>query len=175
MGPSKAKPKGNKISIAAAAKKIKLAVFDFDGVFTDNRVLVFSDGTEAVYCNREDSWGLNLLKKAGVEIRVISTEKNPVVGARCLKMGITCIQGCDDKLKALKEQAVALQLKLDQVAYLGNDANDLQCLRAVGLAAGVQDAHASISGAIHYRTEKRGGHGAVREFCELIIRYKTRK
>ena len=147
---------------------IRLVAFDFDGVFTDNMVYVAQDGTESVRCFRGDGMGLGRLEKAGITTAIISTEANPVVTARSRKLGIRCVQGCPDKLAALQELAGELGLNLDQVAFVGNDINDLACLRAVGLPIVVQDAHPDVLAAAAYRTKAPGGHGAVREVCDLF-------
>lgn len=91
-----------KSSISQIAKEIKLIVFDFDGVFIDNRVLVLQDGTEGVFCNRSDGLGIELAKRAGLKVLVISKEKNPVVSACCRKLNIPCLQACNNKSEALK-------------------------------------------------------------------------
>lgn len=149
-------------------KKIRLAVFDFDGVFTDNRVFTFEDGREGVCCWRSDGFGLQLLKECGIETLVISTETNPVVSARCKKLKINCLQGCADKLTELKKQALKRGLGLDQVAFIGNDINDIDCLRNVGLPVCVSDAYPQALQYAKIVTKARGGFGAVREFCELM-------
>jgi N-acylneuraminate cytidylyltransferase len=151
--------------------KIKLLVLDFDGVLTDNRVLVQENGKEAVYCSREDGLGLEMLRETGrVEVVVISKEKNPVVAARCRKLGIECIQGCDDKLSKLKQKAESRKLKPEEVAYVGNDVNDLECLCWVGLPIAVCDAAPEVLAVAKWKTTKPGGHGAVREVCDLLLK-----
>lgn len=163
----------DKKALEKIAGKIKLVIFDFDGVFTDNRVLVFQDGKEAVFCNRGDGWGIGILKKIGIKPVVISTEANRVVTARCRKLKIDCIQNCEDKLKALKEEARKLRVSLKEVAYLGNDVNDSECLKAVGLSACVINSHPDIFRLCKYVTENAGGFGAVREFCDFITGAKN--
>ncbi|MCM8830679.1 MAG: HAD hydrolase family protein [Candidatus Omnitrophica bacterium] len=155
------------------ASCIKLVVFDFDGVFTDNRVLVFEDGSEAVFCHRGDGLGLGLLKKSGLNILVISSETNSVVAARCRKLNLDCIQGCQNKFEVLKEKASQLNISLKEVAYLGNDINDIECLKNVGLAACVRDSHPEIFKYCKYVTSACGGFGAVREFCDIILKAKS--
>lgn len=162
----------SKAALMRMAKRVKLVVFDFDGVMTDNRVLTMQDGTEAVFCNRSDGLGIGMLLEAGLRVLVISTEKNPVVTARCRKLGLPCIQGCGDKLKALRRRAAGLGLSLRETAYLGNDVNDLACLRSVYLAAGVADSHPDIVHALKFKTKHKGGEGAVRELCDLIAAAK---
>lgn len=155
--------------LTAIARKIEMVIFDFDGVFTDNRVLVSEEGREFVFCSRGDGYGIKLLKDAGVKILVISTEENPVVSSRCRKLKIDCIQACEDKIKILRQEAKKHNIELDKIAYLGNDVNDLACLKAVGLPSCVSDAHKDISGHCIYKTKTKGGFGAVREFCDFII------
>jgi YrbI family 3-deoxy-D-manno-octulosonate 8-phosphate phosphatase len=148
--------------------KIRLTAFDFDGVFTDNMVYVFEDGSEAVRCNRSDGIGLQKLKKLGLETLIISTESNPVVSARAQKLKIRCFQNCEDKVKTLENIARESGISLDQVAFVGNDINDGPCLTCVGLPIVVQDAHPEVIPLAAYRTQNRGGHGAVRELCDLF-------
>lgn len=162
----------NKKTAYKIARNIKMIVFDFDGVFTDNRVLVFQDGKEGVFCHRSDGLGLKAVRELEITTVVISTEVNPVVSARCQKLNLTCIQGCENKLKALEEEAKRLNISLKEVAYLGNDINDLECLKKVGLAACVSDAHREILKICKYVTKLPGGRGVVREFCDFIIKAK---
>lgn len=149
-------------------RSVRLIAFDFDGVFTDNKVYVFQDGSEAVCCFRGDGLGLEKLKRLGIQTIIISTEVNPVVGFRSKKLGIRCIQGCPDKRAALEGVARELDLSLNQVAFVGNDVNDLSCLRAVGLPIVVRDAHGDVVPTALYRTQVLGGQGAVREVCDLF-------
>src|SRR3990170_3916107 len=153
-------------------KSIRLVAFDFDGVFTDNRVYVFEDGREAVLCSRADGLGLQKLRAAGVETVIISTETNPVVAARARKLKIRCLQGLDDKLGALNDLAREMGLELSQVAFVGNDINDLPCLAAVGLPIVVRDAHPDVVPYARYQTKTAGGRGAVREICDLLAEVK---
>jgi len=157
---------------ARQLKLIKLVVLDFDGVFTDNRVLVFQDGTEGVWCSRGDGMGIDLLRKAGIPAIVISTEKNSVVSARCRKLKLSCIQGCDDKLSVLRREAKRIGVPLKAVAYMGNDVNDKLCLRAVGFPVCVRDAHPDVARLAKYVTHNRGGYGAVRELCDMLLEAK---
>jgi 3-deoxy-D-manno-octulosonate 8-phosphate phosphatase (KDO 8-P phosphatase) len=157
-------------------EKIQLIAFDFDGVFTDNMVYTFEDGGEAVRCSRSEGLGLQKLKDLGIEMVVISTEANSVVAARCRKLGLPCIHGCENKLAALMEIAKQKNISLDHVAFVGNDINDIPCLRQAGFPVVVRDAHPDVLEFARFRTIHPGGHGAVREICDLfdaIIR-KTR-
>jgi YrbI family 3-deoxy-D-manno-octulosonate 8-phosphate phosphatase len=154
---------------SAALKAIRLLVLDFDGVLTDNRVLVHQDGAEAVWCHRGDGWGIARLKERGVKVIVISTETNRVVGARCRKLGLDFIQACDDKLSALERVVQEHGLSRHQVAYVGNDLNDLECLRWVGLPIAVADAIPEIHETACLVTSRPGGSGAVREVADWLI------
>ena len=154
---------------------IRLIIFDFDGVFTDNTVYVFEDGSEAVRCFRGDGIGLRKLERMGIKALIISTEINTVVSTRSRKLGIRSIQGCDDKRAALETIIQEMDLSLAQVAFVGNDINDLPCLTCVGLPIVVQDAHPDVISHVRYRTRVRGGRGAVREVCDLFERVLTLK
>jgi len=135
-------------------------------VFTDNRVHVNQEGLEAVSCWRGDGLGLKKLDRLGIDTVIISTETNPVVSARSRKHGIRCVQGVDDKVAELKRIADTSGLSMDQIAFVGNDINDLPVLRAVGLPIVVNDAYPGVIPHALYRTKARGGQGAVREVCD---------
>jgi len=156
-------------------RRIRLVAFDFDGVFTDNMVYVFEDGREAVRCFRSDGIGLHKLKKFGIETIIISTEANPVVSARARKLKIRCIQDCQDKRAVLEDIAREKNITLSEVAFVGNDINDLPCLECVALPIVVQDAHQDVVSTARYQTKNPGGHGAVREVCDLFERTLTAK
>ncbi|MFA5065961.1 MAG: HAD hydrolase family protein [Dehalococcoidia bacterium] len=150
----------------------RMVVFDFDGVFTDNRVLVFQDGTEAVICSRSEGLGLAALRQFGLALLVISSETNPVVGSRCQKLDLPCVQSCENKLQCLVQEAAKLNIPLRQVAYMGNDINDIECFKAVGLPVCVADSHSDVLKIARHVTVLPGGRGAVREFCEFILKVK---
>ena len=146
-----------------------VVIFDFDGVMTDNRVAVLQDGREAVFCNRSDGLGIGMLKKLGVPMLVLSTEANPVVAARCKKLGLECMQDI-----AVKEEALAKWLKArgyaaERTIYLGNDVNDLGCLKLVGLPVSVGDAYPEAKAVSQLVLTRHGGKGAVRELCDMIV------
>jgi 3-deoxy-D-manno-octulosonate 8-phosphate phosphatase (KDO 8-P phosphatase) len=149
-------------------RKIRLIAFDFDGVFTDNMVYVFEDGSEAVRCFRGDGIGLQKLRRLGIEVVVISTETNPVVSARARKLKIRCVQGCQDKRTELESIVRKMGISLSEAAFVGNDINDQDCLDYVGLPIVVCDAHPDVIPLALYRTKRPGGHGAVREICDLF-------
>ncbi len=152
--------------MASQPKDIKLIVFDFDGVFTDNTVFVFEDGREAVRCDRSDGLGLSKLRKRGVDMMILSTEANLVVSARARKLNLHCVQNVSDKMGELTSIVAAKGIELTQVAYMGNDINDAGCLETVGLPITTNDAHPDVKSLGSYVTKRDGGHGAVREMCD---------
>ena len=160
-------------NIQAIIRRIRLVAFDFDGVFTDNMVYVFENGTEAVRCFRSDGIGLQKLKRAGIKTVIISTEANPVVSARARKLKMECIQNCQDKRAVLEDIAANMDITLDEVAFVGNDINDLPCLNRVALPIVVKDAHPDVVPVARYQTKTSGGCGAVREICDLFERYHS--
>ncbi|WP_020184941.1 cupin domain-containing protein [Methylopila sp. 73B] len=145
-------------------------VMDFDGVFTDDRVLVDQDGREAVFASRSDGMGLERLRKlTSIRTLILSKEPNPVVSARGAKLKIEVLQGIDDKLPELDRWLAANGLTREQTVYIGNDVNDLECLRAVGFPVAPADARAEAKAAARFVTTALGGRGALRELCERLI------
>jgi len=144
-------------------------VLDFDGVFTDNTVIVFQDGTEGVRCNRSDGAGLAQLKRAGVPLLVLSAEVNPVVSARCRKLDIQCLQGISDKRPVLIDWLTRHRIDPAHAIYIGNDLPDIPCMQAVGCGVAVADAHPRALDAADLILETPGGHGAIRELVDLMI------
>jgi N-acylneuraminate cytidylyltransferase len=153
----------------ALPRPVTALALDFDGVFTDDGVLVMQDGQEGVICSRSDGMGIARLKKTGLPVCVFSSETNPVVQARCAKLSIPCRQGLGDKAAALQAWLDELRLDPAGVVYLGNDINDLGCLALVGCPAAVADAHPQALAAAQLVLERPGGRGAIRELCELIL------
>jgi N-acylneuraminate cytidylyltransferase len=150
-------------------ESVDMVVFDFDGVMTDNSVLVSDTGSEAVRCHRGDGWGIARLRDAGVSMMVLSTEKNPVVAARCAKLKLECLQGVSDKAGSLQSILSQRGVEPGRVAYLGNDVNDLDCMRLVGFPVAVADADPSVRAASVLTLSRCGGNGAVREFCDHML------
>lgn len=151
-----------------ALASIRLAIFDFDGVFTDNFVWVDGDGGEIVRCCRADGLGLRRLREVGVDTLVVSTETAPVVSARTRKLGVACLQGIEEKLPVLREEVAARGIGLDAVAYVGNDVNDAECLEAVGLPVCPADAWPEARELASWVLMRPGGEGCVREFCDAV-------
>ena len=155
---------------AALLRAVRMVIFDFDGVFTDDAVYVSEDGRESVRCWRGDGLGLRKLDALGIATMILSAEVNPVVGLRARKLKITCHQGVEDKRAVLTRIAADAGVSLAEIAYVGNDINDALCFSAVGVAIAVQNAHPDVVGCAHYRTDTAGGYGAVREVCDCIDR-----
>lgn len=147
---------------------LKLVIFDFDGVFTDNTVYVNQDGVEQVRCWRSDGLGLSRLKAAGIPAQIVSTEANPVVAARAAKLKLPCRQGVEDKALAVVEICQEKRIDPKDCMFVGNDINDIPAFGKVGLPVAVADAYPEVDPHIVFRTSKPGGFGAVREICDLI-------
>jgi len=153
--------------------QVSLVVFDFDGVMTDDRVWVNQDGIESVAANRGDGMGVELLLRAGFNAVIISTEPNPVVAARAKKIGLTYFHGVGDKAKTLRAFWEKENLSPEETLYVGNDVNDLPCFPLVAYAVVVADAHPDVRRKADHILTHKGGSGAVRELCDLLIsRYR---
>jgi N-acylneuraminate cytidylyltransferase len=145
-------------------------LFDFDGVFTNNKVYVDEAGKETVRCDRSDGWGLAQLKKSGIKIAVLSTEVNPVVTARCKKLGLECRQGLGEKkFEAFMNWCAENKMKPAEVIFIGNDANDIQCLEVAGCGVVPADAYPEAVQVADKILSRNGGEGAVRELCEMVM------
>ena len=142
---------------------------DFDGVHTDDRVLVDQNAVEAVRVSRSDGLGVSMLREAGVPFVIVSKERNPVVGARGAKLRVDVLQGVDDKVCALTAWLDRRGLHAHDVAYVGNDLNDLPVMAAVGWPIAVADAHPEVLRAARLVLSRPGGRGAVREVCDLVL------
>lgn len=149
---------------------VRLVVFDFDGVMTDNRVWVDGEGHEFVAAFRSDSMGIHMLREAGIASIVLSTETDKAVEARCRKIGIDVMQGVKDKAGRLKVYLEERGIDPAQVVYVGNDINDLPCFPLVGCAAAVADAMPDVIREADLVLSRPGGFGAVREICERILK-----
>ena len=158
-----------KKNITSKLQQVKLLVLDFDGVMTDNRVLVSEDGTESVLCHRGDGLGIEMLMKKGIEVVVISKETNKVAQARCKKLQIKCWSGIDDKYPLFLQEIKKRNIPLEQVCFMGNDINDAACIRAAGVGVVPADSHESVFSIADYITKKKGGRGAVREVADLVL------
>lgn len=161
--------KENKAKKVMNFAQIKLLVCDFDGVMTNNTVIVDENGKESVICNRADYLGIELLKRKGIEVIVISKEKNKVVKMRCDKLNVHCIHGTDDKLSVLKREMVKRNLIQEEVCFVGNDINDIECIRYAGIGIAVNDSYPEVKKVADIIIKNKGGEGAVREVADIIL------
>jgi N-acylneuraminate cytidylyltransferase len=137
---------------------------------TDNRVVVEQDGRESVVCHRGDGWGIELLRNARISVACISTEENPVVRARCQKLGIPYWQGQHDKVSVLKAFLDQHRIAAEDCVYVGNDTNDAACLEHAGLAVVPRDAVPEVRHLADWQTEAVGGAGVLRELASRILK-----
>jgi YrbI family 3-deoxy-D-manno-octulosonate 8-phosphate phosphatase len=152
-------------------EKIDLILCDFDGVITDNRVWVDQDGHETVAAYRSDSVRVKELLAIGIEVMILSSETNRVVEARARKMGVEAVHGValHEKGLVMREIIERKKLKAENVIFIGNDINDLPCFEVAGWSVAVADAFPDVIRAADYVLSKNGGHGALREMCDLIL------
>jgi YrbI family 3-deoxy-D-manno-octulosonate 8-phosphate phosphatase len=149
-------------------ERLRLAVFDFDGVFTDNRVWVNEQGDETLAFSRSAGLGLRRLEEVGVRPLIVSMEESPIVTARAGKLKVDCVQGVEDKLAVLRERTGELGVALEDTAFVGNDINDAECLRAVGVPVVPADAWPEVMPLARWVLTRAGGTGCVREFCDGV-------
>ncbi|MBI1778336.1 MAG: HAD hydrolase family protein [Proteobacteria bacterium] len=150
-------------------RDVDLVVFDFDGVLTDNRVLVFADGAEAVFCNRADGLAFDALRRHGIKVLILSTERHPVVQARAAKLGVPAVVDCKDKAAAIAAICAEHDARPERIMYVGNDVNDIGAMRQVGISIAVADAHAAVVKAASHVLLTRGGEGVAREIVERVF------
>jgi len=156
--------------ILKQAKKIKLVIFDVDGVLTDGSLFFGDDGQEYKAFYSRDGLGIKLLQRTGVEVGVITARSSKLVNHRMENLGIKHLyQGRLDKIAAFNDLVSKLGVNADETAYAGDDVIDLPVMKKVGLAIAVQDAHPFVKKHAHWITEHNGGRGAARDICELIM------
>lgn len=147
---------------------IKIVVSDFDGVMTDNRVLIDDAGKESVFVSRADGQAIHLLRSLGIDLVIISTETNGVVKKRADKLKVECIQSVSDKAECLREYCEKRNILLQDVAYIGNDINDYEAMKLAGFKIVPQDAYHEVKQIADYITKVNGGYGVIREVASLI-------
>lgn len=155
--------------------QLKAVVFDFDGVVTDNRVIVSELGRESVVCDRGDGLGISNLRHLGIRMLILSKETNRVVRQRARKLRVDVIHGCDEKAPSLTAWLSKHAINPSDCAYIGNDINDLECMELVGLAVSPRDAHPRTHQSSQWILTSDGGRGAIREFADTIIAARHRK
>jgi 3-deoxy-D-manno-octulosonate 8-phosphate phosphatase (KDO 8-P phosphatase) len=152
------------------AARIRLLCLDVDGVLTDAGMYYGPDGEVLKKFNTRDGMGLARVRDAGVAVAIISGEDNAIVHARAAKLKIDEVFcGATDKRLAIEELCTRYQLDMSEVAFIGDDLNDLSALECVGLPCAVADAAEPVKAIAAYVTQKRGGDGAVRELCEFLV------
>lgn len=151
-------------------RDVKLVAFDIDGVFTDGRFYLSDEGIESKAFHTQDGYGIRQLLDAGIAVAVISGRASGAVAKRMAELGVHhVVQGCKDKVAALDEIASELGVVAADVVYVGDDVPDLPLLNHVGFAVAVSNAVPAVREKCDYTTNAAGGHGAVREVCELVL------
>lgn len=156
--------------LVARAARIRLLVCDVDGVLSNGLIYMGNDGEEfKTFCTR-DGAGMKAVMKAGVTIAIITGRNSRIVSDRMQALGVShLVQGADEKLPHFERLLTELNLSADEAAYIGDDTIDLPVMRACGLGIAVADAHPLVSSQAHMVTRIKGGFGAVREVCDLLL------
>jgi len=159
---------------AALSEKLKtivMVVLDVDGVLTDGKIIIDDLGNESKHFHVRDGHGLKLLMRGGVDVALLTGRTSEVVNHRARDLGITTVcQGAKDKAQVLAEMLAEKNISHEHVAYVGDDIVDVPAFRMVGFSAAVADAPGYVKAHADYITEKKGGDGAVREICEMILK-----
>lgn len=160
---------------AAKAAKIRLILFDVDGVLTDGKILLHADGSESKQFDIKDGSAIVWASRLGLTVGFLSARASASTGQRAAQLGVTLVhQGVTSKLETYDQIVDELLLENEQVAYMGDDVLDLPVLKRVGLSAAPADATADVLARVHWVSERRGGHGAARELVEFILRSQNK-
>ena len=163
------------LTAAERASRVKLMIFDVDGVLTDGGLLFTAEGDTMKAFNSMDGHGMKLLRQAGIETAIITGRKSGIVAARAKEMHITHVyQGIDNKPQAFADLLEATGMTADACGYMGDDWPDLPVMLRCGFATAPANAHPEVIARAHWVAEARGGHGAVREVCDAILRAQRR-
>jgi 3-deoxy-D-manno-octulosonate 8-phosphate phosphatase (KDO 8-P phosphatase) len=163
------------MDLSERCQSIELILSDVDGVLTDGGVIFDNQGIEIKRFHIRDGLGIRLWKRAGHRFGIVTGRASHIVQLRAVELDVDIVrQGIDDKLPAVKQILAQQQLRPEQVCYVGDDLPDLPVLRHVGLAIAVGDGSAELREAAHYITQAQGGHGAVREVVELLLKSQNR-
>lgn len=161
--------------IKERARKIRLVILDVDGVLTDGRIVYDANGVESKFFNVKDGHGIKLLQRVGIKVAIISGRESEVVNRRAAELGIEMVyQRALDKIKPYMNVLEASGCSDDEIAYMGDDLPDIPLMRRVGLAAAPADALEYVLPFAHFIASSRGGWGAVRELCDLILKEQGR-
>jgi 3-deoxy-D-manno-octulosonate 8-phosphate phosphatase (KDO 8-P phosphatase) len=155
--------------LRARAAQVRLVLTDSDGVLTDAGVYYSAAGEELRRFSVRDGMGVERLRDAGIGTTIVTRETTQAVEQRARKLGIPALLGVRDKLDAVRQLLASQGLGWEQVAYIGDDVNDLEVLQHAGLSACPADAEPVVAGLVHVICERTGGHGAFREFADLIL------
>jgi 3-deoxy-D-manno-octulosonate 8-phosphate phosphatase (KDO 8-P phosphatase) len=154
----------------ARAARVRLMIFDVDGILTDGSLHYGADGESIKTFNVLDGHGIKLLQQSGVTTAIISARKSPIVARRAADLGIAHVhQGVHDKRSAFDHLLMECKLGMDECGFVGDDVIDLPILLRVGFAASVPNAHAEVRTRVHYVTQASGGRGAAREICDVLL------
>lgn len=155
--------------ILARAAQVRLACFDVDGTLTDGRLLFDDAGRELKAFHIHDGQGLALLRQAGIAVAFVTARPGAIAARRAAELGADAYADIKDKLGCVRAIAARQGVGLEAVAFMGDDLADLGILRACGLAVAPANAHPWIRERVHWRTNARGGQGAARELCDLLL------
>ena len=159
-----------KPNVLDIAKSIELLIFDVDGVFSDGLIYMGNNGEELKTFHTRDGYGIKSLMSAGIEVAIITGRKSKIVESRMKSLGINIIyQGQDDKLRAYDEICKSLAISPSKTGYVGDDLIDWPVMEKVALKVCVADGHPLLVKKANYITVMKGGHGAVREVCDLVL------
>ncbi|WP_250525344.1 HAD family hydrolase [Caballeronia sp. GAWG2-1] len=173
--PSSAASDASAASAIERASRVKLMIFDVDGVFTDGSLFFTAEGDAMKSFNSLDGHGVKMLQSVGVQTAIITGRKSGIVAARAKELGVTHLyQGVADKTVALAGLLAATKIAADEAGYMGDDWPDLAVMRRCGFAAAPANAHPEVIQRVHFVAEARGGQGAVREVCDVILRAQNR-
>lgn len=157
-------------TILTKASQIRLLLLDVDGVMSDGRIFFDAHGVESKAFNTKDGQGIKSLRKSGIEVGIITGRKSPLTEKRASELGIhLLIQGREDKFTALNELLDTFPCPLEHIAFMGDDYPDLSVMTKVGLALSVADGHFAVKNLAHWVSPRKGGEGAVRDACDLIM------
>jgi 3-deoxy-D-manno-octulosonate 8-phosphate phosphatase (KDO 8-P phosphatase) len=163
------------LPISAKASKIKLLLFDVDGVLTDGKILLHADGSESKQFDIKDGTGIIWAQRAGLTVGLLSARTSAATAQRAAQLGITLVhQGVASKLESYEQIVDSLFLQDEQVAYMGDDVLDLPVLVRVGLATAPADAVEDVRSRVHWVSTAKGGQGAARDLIEVILRAQGR-
>lgn len=163
------------MNIEEKFKNLELIIYDFDGVMTDNRVMVDQNGIESVMVNRGDGYGVTNIKKLGIKQIIVSTEVNPVVARRAEKLKIDVIHGVEDKKTIVSNYLKENGYNPENVMFIGNDLNDIEAMGVVGIKGAPKDAEEEILEYVDWISSKNGGYGVIRELYRILCKVRDVK